>query len=74
MWGQADIQKLVQMLTSLGIPSNGTVFLSGGASRPASPQLYQLFIDTTLGTHGKPIYAAQITPTVVWADFTGTVV
>lgn len=74
MYGQADLQKLVQMLAYLGIPSNGTVFLSGGASRPASPQLYQMFVDTTLGTLGKPIYAVQITPTVVWADFTGTVV
>jgi hypothetical protein len=70
MWGQADLQKLVQMLTYLGIGPGGVVW-GGGAVRPTSPQQYQLFWDTTLGGPGQLICATQITPTVVWCDAAG---
>lgn len=70
MWGQADLQKLVQMLTFLGITPGGITW-GGGPTRPASPQLYQLWVDTTLGPYGQLIYAAQITPTVIWANAAG---
>ena len=41
------------------------------AARPASPALYINYFDTTLG---QPIWAKQITPTVIWVNAAGVAV
>ncbi len=45
--------------------------VGAGAVRPASPLLWQLWIDTTLGPYGQLIYCAQVSPTVVWVNSAG---
>jgi hypothetical protein len=69
MYSGSDLQKLVQMLAFLGY-SPSPVGWSGGstASRPASPSPYQYYFDTDLG---MPVFARQITPSVVWVDAAG---
>ncbi|WP_174941313.1 hypothetical protein [Burkholderia lata] len=43
---------------------------SGGVGRPQNPKLWQIFIDSSLGPYGQPIYCAQVNP-VVWCNFAG---
>ena len=47
-------------------PQGGTT-----AQRPASPALWQIYFDTTIGL---PIWCNQITPTVTWQDAAGNAV
>jgi hypothetical protein len=69
MYSTNDLQKLVQMLSFLGINSSPISWTGGPtASRPASPTLYQVFFDTTLQ---QPIVASQVTPTVIWVNAAG---
>jgi hypothetical protein len=42
-----------------------------GPVRPASPMLGQPWIDSTLGPFGLPILCAQVTPAIVWINFSG---
>jgi hypothetical protein len=44
---------------------------SGGIARPSSPKLWQVWIDSTLGPYGQPIYCAQVTPSIIWCNFAG---
>ncbi len=48
------------------IPIGGTA-----AARPVAPPLYVNYFDTTLG---QPIWAKQITPTVIWVNAAGVAV
>lgn len=41
------------------------------AARPVAPLLYVNYFDTTLG---QPIWAKQITPTVIWVNAAGVAV
>lgn len=72
MYSTLDLQKLVQMLAFLGY-SPSPVSWTGGttAGRPASPYRYQYYFDTDLG---QPIFASQITPSVVWVNAAGVTV
>lgn len=54
------------VLTNLGLSSSGTT-----AQRPASPALWQMYGDDTLG---QPIWATTITPSVIWTNAAGGVV
>lgn len=69
MYSVLDLQKLVQMLSFLGISSSPVSWTGGPtSSRPASPTLYQVYFDTTLQ---QPVVASQVTPTVVWVNAAG---
>lgn len=69
MYSVLDLQKLVQMLSFLGINSNPISWTGGPTvSRPATPTLYQVYFDTTLQ---QPVVASQVTPTVIWVDAAG---
>jgi hypothetical protein len=58
----ADAGKILARFTPLGGPT---------ANRPAEPVLGQQYLDSTLG---RPIWAAKITPPVVWKDAAGVIV
>jgi hypothetical protein len=57
-----DAGKILARFTPLGGPTS---------ARPAEPVLGQQYLDSTLG---KPIWAAKITPPVVWKDAAGVIV
>lgn len=57
-----DAGKILARFTPLGGPTS---------NRPAEPVLGQQYLDSTIG---KPIWAAKITPPVVWKDAAGVTV
>jgi hypothetical protein len=65
----AQVNANTTAIANIGAATGGPT-----SGRPASPTLWQVYLDTDLGSvagHAVPIWCTQITPSIIWCNSSG---